>query len=53
MGRRNKNRPPQEDGFRNKNQFRIPNNPPQILKREKGNNDPENIQTPLQDNYVE
>ena len=34
MGGRNQNRPPQEGGFRNQNQFRRPNNPPQILQME-------------------
>ena len=53
MAGRNFNRPTQEGGFRNQNQYRRGNNPPQILQRENRNNDPEKIQAPFQNNYVE
>jgi hypothetical protein len=36
----------------NTNQYRIPYNP-QIMQRDKKNNDDQKIQTPLQNNYIE
>jgi hypothetical protein len=46
-------RPAQEGGYRNPNQFRRPNNVPQILPRERKNQDDQNVLPPFQNNAVD
>jgi hypothetical protein len=41
-----------QEGNQNTNQYRRPYNP-QIMQRDKKNNDDQKIQTPLQNNYIE
>ena len=48
---RKTNRNPQD--FGNKNNFRRPNNKPQILQRDQRNKDDHKVQTPLQNNLVD
>ena len=53
MEGRNLNRHVREGGNRNQNQYRRLFNQPQILQRERRNNDAQNIKPPLQNNYVD
>jgi hypothetical protein len=46
-------RPTQEGGYRNSNQFRRPNNVPQIMQREKRNQEDQRVFPPFQNNAVE
>ena len=47
------NRPAQEGGYRNPNQFRRQNNVPQILPRERKNQADQKVLTPFQNNAVD
>jgi hypothetical protein len=47
------NRPVPEGGYRNPNQFRRPNNVPQILPRERKNQDDQKVLPPFQNNAVD
>jgi hypothetical protein len=53
MEQKQPNRPAQEGGYRNPNQFRRPNNIPQILPRERKNQDDQKVLPPLQNNAVD
>lgn len=52
MKGRNHNITIEKGGNRNPNQYRSPFDQPQILQRERRNNDGQNIQPPLHNNYV-
>jgi hypothetical protein len=45
--------PAQEGGYRNQNQYRRPNNAPQILPRERKNQDDQKVLPPFQNNAVD
>jgi hypothetical protein len=47
------NRPAQDAGNRNPNQYRRPNNAPQLLQRERRNHEDQRILPPFQNNVVE
>jgi hypothetical protein len=47
------NRPAQEGGYKNPNQFRRPNNVPQILPRERKNQDDQKVLPPFQNDAVD
>ena len=47
------NKPTQEDGNRNPIQFRRPFNPPQILQRERRNNEDQKVQPLFQNNLFD
>ena len=49
---KNPNRPAQEGDYRNPNQFRRPKNVPQILPRERKNQDDQKVLPPFQNNAV-
>ena len=53
MEQKQPNRPTQEGGYRNPNQFRRPNNVPQILPRERKNQDDQKVLPPFQNNAVD
>jgi hypothetical protein len=53
MEQKQPNRPAQEGGYRNPNQFRRPNNVPQILPRERKNQDDQEVLPPFQNNAVD
>jgi hypothetical protein len=53
MEQRQPNRPAQEGSYRNPNQFRRPNNVPQILPRERKNQDDQKVLPPFQNNAVD
>jgi hypothetical protein len=53
MEQKQPNRPTQEGGYRNPNQFRRPNNVPQILPRERRNQEDQKVFPPFQNNAVE
>jgi hypothetical protein len=53
MEQKQPNRPAQEGGYRNPNQFRRPNNVPQILPRERKNQDDQKVLPPFQNNAVD
>jgi hypothetical protein len=53
MEQKQPNRPPREGGYRNPNQFRRPNNVPQILPRERKNQDDQKVLPPFQNNAVD
>jgi hypothetical protein len=46
-------RPTQEGGYKNPNQFRRPNNVPQIFPRERRNQEDQRVLPPFQNNAVE
>jgi hypothetical protein len=46
-------RPTQEGGYKNSNQFRRPNNVPQIMQRERRNQEDQRVLPPFQNNAVE
>jgi hypothetical protein len=46
-------RPTREGGYRNPNQFRRPNNVPQILPRERSNQEDHKVFPPFQNNALE
>jgi hypothetical protein len=50
MKQKNPSRPAQESGYRNPNQFRRPNNAPQILPRERKNQDDQKVLPHFQNN---
>jgi hypothetical protein len=53
MEQKQPSRPTQESGYRNPNQFRRPNNVPQILPRERKNQDDQKVLPPFQNNEVD
>jgi hypothetical protein len=53
MEQKQPSRPAQEGGYRNQNQFRRPNNAPQILPRERKNQDDQKVLPPFQNNAVD
>jgi hypothetical protein len=53
MEQRQPNRPTQEGGYMNPNQFRRPNNVPQILPRERKNQDDQKVLPPFQNNTID
>jgi hypothetical protein len=53
MEQKQPSRPAQEGGYRNQNQFRKPNNAPQILPRERKNQEDQNVLPPFQNNAVD
>jgi hypothetical protein len=53
MEQKQPSRPAQEGGYRNPNQFRRPNNVPQILPRERKNQDDQKVLPPFQNNAVD
>jgi uncharacterized small protein (DUF1192 family) len=53
MEEKHPNRPAQEGGYRNPNQFMRPNNVPQILPRERNNQDDQKVLPPFQNNAVD
>jgi hypothetical protein len=53
MEQKQPNRPAQEGGYRNPNQFKRPNNVPQILPRERKNQDDQKVLPPFQNNAVD
>jgi len=53
MEQKQPSRPTQEGGYINPNQFRRPNNVPQILPRERKNQEDQKVLPPFQNNAVE
>jgi hypothetical protein len=53
MEQKQPSRPAQEGGYRNQNQFRRPNNAPQILPRERKNQEDQNVLPPFHNNEVD
>jgi hypothetical protein len=53
MEQKQPSRPAQEGGYKNPNQFRRPNNVPQILLRERKNQEDQKVFPPFQNNVVE
>jgi hypothetical protein len=53
MKQNHPSRPSQEGGYRNPNQFRRPNNVPQILPREMKNQEDQKVLPPFQNNVVD
>jgi hypothetical protein len=53
MEQKQPSRPTQEGGYRNQNQFRRPNNAPQILPRERKNQEDQKVLPPFQNNAVD
>jgi hypothetical protein len=53
MEQKQPSRPAQEGGYINQNQFRRPNNVPQILPRERKNQDDQKVFPPFQNNVVD
>jgi ribonuclease HI len=53
MEQKQPSRPAQEGGYRNQNQFRRPNNAPQILPRERKNQEDQKVLPPFQNNAVD
>jgi hypothetical protein len=53
MEQKHPTRPTQEGGYKNLNQFRRPNNVPQILPRERKNQEDQKVFPPFQNNEVE
>jgi hypothetical protein len=53
MEQKQPSRPKQEGGYKNKNQFRRPNNAPQILPRERKNQEDQKVFPSFQNNAVD